>query len=186
MVMNELRYEVIFSGQIQEGAELAEVKARIARMFKADQATIARLFSGKRIVIKKNLSAEAADKYSIAFTRAGAICELAPMPEATASPAPAGGRAADGRAASHQGPRKIAAISAIAAVVVAALVAATPYVTGILAEQKYRDGMVIFQDLALQQSGEFTVKTDVDYRRGWLSSTAVNTITLEAPERDPV
>ena len=68
----------------------------------------------------------------------------------------------------------------------AAFLAATPYVTGILAEQKYRDGMTIFQDLALQQSGAFAVKSDVDYRRGWLSSTAVNTITIEAPERDPV
>ena len=32
----------------------------------------------------------------------------------------------------------------------------------------------------------FTVKSDVDYQRGWLSSTVVNTITLEVPERDPV
>jgi uncharacterized protein YdgA (DUF945 family) len=46
--------------------------------------------------------------------------------------------------------------------------------------------MVIFQDFAMQQSGAFTIKSDVDYQRGWLSSTVVNTITLEVPERDPV
>ena len=193
--MNELLYEVIFFGQIQEGAKLDEVKARIARMFKADEVTIARLFSGKRIVIKKNLSAEAADKYSIAFTKAGAICELALMPEDSAAPAPAADRAAarasssasaDRGASSNPGFRKIATISAVAVVVVAALVAATPYVTGIMAEQKYRDGMTIFEEFALQQSGAFTVKSDVDYRRGWLSSSAVNTVTLEVPENDPV
>jgi len=193
--MNESLYEVAFSGQIQEGAELDAVKARIAKMFKANEATIAKLFSGKRIVIKENLSAEAADKYSMAFTKAGAICELALMPEDTAPSAPAEDRAATKvpssapvfrGASSKQGSRKIAVISAIAVVVVAALVAATPYVTGMLAEQKYQDGMVIFQDFAMQQSGAFTVKSDVDYQRGWLSSTVVNTITLEVPERDPV
>jgi uncharacterized protein YdgA (DUF945 family) len=196
--MNESLYKVVFSGQIQEGADLEVVKARIAKMFKANEATIERLFSGKRIVIKKDLSAEAADKYSIAFTKAGAICDLALMSADTApsapaddraaaeAPSPASTAAADRDAASNQGFRKIAAISGIAVVVVAALVAATPYAAGMLAEQKYRDGMVIFQDFAMQQSGAFTVKSDVDYQRGWLSSTAVNTITLEAPERDPV
>ena len=196
--MNESLYEVAFSGQIQEGAELDAVKARIAKIFKANEATIAKLFSGKRIVIKKNLSAEAADKYSIAFTNAGAICDLALIPADTAPPAPADDRAApkapssasaapaDRNASSNQGFRKTAAISGIGVVVVAALVAATPYVTGMLAEQKYQDGMLIFQDFAMQQSGAFTVKSDVDYQRGWLSSTVVNTITLEVPERDPV
>jgi hypothetical protein len=92
--MDELLFEVAFSGQIHDDAELDEVKARIARLFKADEGTIARLFSGERIVIKKNMTAEAADKYSIAFTKAGAICEMALMPEGATPPAPADGRAA--------------------------------------------------------------------------------------------
>jgi uncharacterized protein YdgA (DUF945 family) len=196
--MNESLYEVAFSGQIQEGAELDAVKASIAKMFKADEATMAKLFSGKRVVIRKDLSAEAADKYSMAFTRAGAVCEMNLMPADTAPSTPAADRAAtktpspasavpaNRGTSSKQRPRKIAAISAIAVMVVAALVAATPYVTGMLAEQKYQDGMAIFQDFAMQQAGAFTVKSDVDYQRGWLSSTVVNTITLEVPERDPV
>jgi uncharacterized protein YdgA (DUF945 family) len=193
--MNESLYEVAFSGQIQEGAELDAVKASIATMFKADEATMAKLFSGKRVVIRKNLSAEAADKYSMAFTKAGAICELNLMPADTAPSAPANDRTAtkapaaapaERGASSNQGSRKIAAISAIAVTVVAALVAATPYVTGMLAEQKYQYGMVVFQDFARQQAGAYTVKSDVDYQRGWLSSTVVNTITLEVPERAPL
>ena len=196
--MNESLYEVAFSGQIQESAELDAVKARIGKIFKADEATIAKLFSGRRIVIKKNLSAEAADKYSLAFAKAGAICELTLMPTDSAPPAPADNRAApkapssapvapaNRGASSNQGLRKTAAISGIAVVVLAALVAATPYVTGMLAEQKYQDGAVLFQDFAMQQAGAFTVKSDVDYQRGWLSSTVINTITLEVPEQDPV
>jgi len=193
--MNESLYEVAFSGQILEGAELEAVKAEIARMFKADEATMARLFSGRRVVIRKNLSAKAADKYSMGFTRAGAICELTLVSPDTERSRPATDRAAtqapstapaDIATSSHKGLRKIAVISAIALVVVAALVAATSYAAGILAEQKYRDGMLRFQDFAMQQSGAMTIKSDVDYQRGWLSSTVVNTITLEVPERDPV
>ena len=195
--MNESLYEVAFSGQIQAGAELDVVKARIGKMFKANDATIAKLFSGKRIVIKKNLSAETADKYSMAFTKAGAICELVLMPEdsapspaddraATKAPPPASVAPADRGVSSNQGFRKTATISGIAFVVLAALVGATPYVTGMLAEQKYQDGMARFQNLAMQQAGAFTVKSDVDYQRGWFSSTVINTITLEIPEQDPV
>ena len=196
--MNESLYEVAFSGQIQDGAELDAVKASIARMFKADEATMAKLFSGRRVVIRKNLSAEAADKYSMAFTKAGAICELNLMPANTASSTSAADRAAakapsaastapaNRTSSSKQGARKIAVVSGIAVVAVAALVTATPYVAGLLAEQKYQDGMVFFEDFAMQQSGAFTVKNDVDYQRGWLSSTVVNTITLDVPERDPV
>jgi len=92
--MNESLYEVAFSGQIQEGAELDAVKARIGKIFKADEATMVKLFSGKRIVIKKNLSTEAADKYSMAFAKAGAICELTLMSADTAPSAPAADRAA--------------------------------------------------------------------------------------------
>jgi uncharacterized protein YdgA (DUF945 family) len=105
---------------------------------------------------------------------------------ATKTPPPASAAPANRGTSSKQGSRKIATISAIAIMVVAALVAATPYATGMLAEQKYQDGMVIFQDFAMQQAGAFIIKSDVDYQRGWLSSTVVNTITLEIPERDPV
>jgi len=193
--MNESLHEVTFSGQIQEGAELDAVKARIAEMFKADEATIAKLFSGRRVVIRKNLSAEAADKYSRAFTRAGAICELTLISPDTVQSAPAADRAAtkapsaapdDRGTSSNRRLRKIAVISAVALVIVAALIAATPYAAGMLAEQKYRDGMIRLQDFAMQESAAVTVKSDIDYRRGWLSSTVVNTITLEVPERDPV
>lgn len=127
--MDDFRYEVVFYGQIHEDANLSEVKARIGKMFKADEVTIARLFSGKRIVIKKDLSAEAADKYSIAFAKAGAICDLEIISGDSGSPAPAGDRAAaaGGDASSKRDFRKIATISAIAVVVAAAVVAAALY-----------------------------------------------------------
>ena len=53
--MSDQLFEVAFCGQISDGANLDEVKARVGKMFKADDAKLAQLFSGKRIVIKKNI-----------------------------------------------------------------------------------------------------------------------------------
>lgn len=94
------RYEIAFSGQVVPGAQLDTVKANLARLFQADAQRIALLFSGRRMVIKNNLDAEAAEKYRSVIERAGAIVEvvdmdaqieeieLAPPPPAEPVPAP--------------------------------------------------------------------------------------------------
>ena len=130
--MSDFRYEVIFYGQIHQDAELNAVKAKIGSMFKADEVMLARLFSGKRIVIKRNLSAEAADKYSIAFAKAGAICELAVMEDDGSSTAQTSDRAAgSGGAGDKPGFSRKATIVAIAIVAVVVLAAAALYLAGI-------------------------------------------------------
>lgn len=83
--MSDQLYEVAFSGQISEGAALDDVKAKVAKMFNADDAKLAQLFSGKRVVIKKNIDQATAAKYQSALNRAGAQCEITP-PVATAVP----------------------------------------------------------------------------------------------------
>jgi hypothetical protein len=96
--MSDQLFEVAFSGQISEGANLEEVKARVGKMFNADDAKLAQLFSGKRIVIKKNIDQATAAKYKTALNRAGAECEISslggelvdqPAAAAPATPAPA-------------------------------------------------------------------------------------------------
>ncbi|MDH3761808.1 MAG: hypothetical protein OEU50_12560 [Gammaproteobacteria bacterium] len=77
--MSDQLFEVAFSGQVSEGANPEEVKARVGKMFNADEAKLAQLFSGKRIVIKKNVDQATANKYLTALNRAGAECEIAPM-----------------------------------------------------------------------------------------------------------
>ena len=86
--MSDQLYEVAFSGQISEGADLDDVKAKVAKMFNADDTKLALLFSGKRVVIKKNIDQATAAKYQAALGRAGAQIEINP-PIATAAPAPA-------------------------------------------------------------------------------------------------
>jgi hypothetical protein len=65
-------------------------------LFNADEAKLAQLFSGKRIVIKKNIDRATASKYQTALARAGAECEIAALggaveaaPKPAAEPAPA-------------------------------------------------------------------------------------------------
>lgn len=94
--MSEELYEVVFFGEIVEGAELDQVKAKVAAMFKADAAKLAQLFSGKRVVIKKNIDQATANKYQSALKNAGAKCEVKSLVDTvadTASTPPAGDNA---------------------------------------------------------------------------------------------
>ena len=69
-------FEIAFSGKVLPGAQLEQVKAAIARVFQADEALLARLFSGQRVVIKKGLDTAGVAKYQAAFQRAGAVLEV--------------------------------------------------------------------------------------------------------------
>ena len=87
--MSDELYEVAFSGQVSAGADLELVKQKVGKMFNADDAKLAQLFSGKRIVIKKNIDQATAAKYRTALTRAGAECEVKSMSGAPAAESPA-------------------------------------------------------------------------------------------------
>lgn len=65
-------FEVVFNGIVLEGFDPAETRAKIGKLFNADEAKIARLFSGNSVVIKKNLDEATANKYVGAFKNAGA------------------------------------------------------------------------------------------------------------------
>jgi len=82
--MSDELFEVAFSGQIKDGADLAQVKAKVGAMFKADETKLAHLFSGKRMVIKKNIDRVMANKYKTALDNAGAVCEVKSLSEASA------------------------------------------------------------------------------------------------------
>ncbi|KQQ67961.1 hypothetical protein ASF84_02155 [Pseudomonas sp. Leaf127] len=73
-------YEIVFSGQVLEGAQPDNVKANLARLFQADAQRMALLFSGRRLVLKNNLDAQAAEKYRSTLARAGALVEMLEMP----------------------------------------------------------------------------------------------------------
>ena len=91
----EALYDVYFKGEILEGFAEAEVKAKLAQLFKADDAKIAQLFSGKACVIKKDIDKATALKYQQAMKNAGAKPLIIPKSDdasvatTVSSPAPA-------------------------------------------------------------------------------------------------
>ena len=74
--MSDELFEVAFSGEIIGSENPEDVKARVGKMFNADEAKVAQLFSGNRIVIKKNIDLQTATKYKNALNKAGADCEV--------------------------------------------------------------------------------------------------------------
>jgi hypothetical protein len=70
-------HHVIFEGRITGEIGLAEVKRNLAAMFKMNEAQVESLFSGKPVVIKRDVDAQTAQKYAAAFKKAGAVCKIA-------------------------------------------------------------------------------------------------------------
>ena len=69
-------YQVIFSGKIIEHADIDMVKANVARTFSMPPDRIEKLFSGRRLVLKKDLDQATAERYRSTLQRAGALCEI--------------------------------------------------------------------------------------------------------------
>lgn len=76
--MNQARYDVVFTGTVADGLDVAVVKDRIAKLFKTDVSQIERLFSGSTVVIKRQTDEQTARKYHAAMRQAGALCQVRP------------------------------------------------------------------------------------------------------------
>lgn len=86
--MADPRYDIYFRGEMLPGADEANVKTAIAKIFKADAAKLALLFSGKVNTIKKSVDKATAAKYQQAFKQAGAkaVITLAKVAQAQSAP----------------------------------------------------------------------------------------------------
>lgn len=73
------RFDVVFYGKIQKGQNQAAVQARISKLFNnASAATIAKMFSGHPVVLRKQVTLEAANNFCASLRRVGAISEIQP------------------------------------------------------------------------------------------------------------
>ncbi|RMQ47036.1 hypothetical protein ALQ04_00017 [Pseudomonas cichorii] len=99
-------YEIVFCGQLVPGAQPDKVLANLGKLFQADEQRLALLFSGRRLVLKSNLDAEAAEKYRSTLERAGAVVEVLdmnlPVEEVELAPPPAESGASQPRTARLQ------------------------------------------------------------------------------------
>lgn len=94
-------YQVLFEGRLTGERPLDEVKRNLAALFKMKAEQVDALFTGKPVVIKRDIDQATALKYQAAFKKAGAVCAVisdAPpentaqraKPQAASRPATAG------------------------------------------------------------------------------------------------
>jgi len=90
-------YDIFFAAQLVDGFDHADVRDNLAKLFKANDATLEKLFSGKPQLIKRGIDKAGALKYKAALQKAGAIAlvraqpGVAPAPTPTPAPAPTPG-----------------------------------------------------------------------------------------------
>lgn len=74
--MTQDRCNITFLGQVKAGTDINTVKANLAQLIKKDAKTIDALFSGKRVVLKRNMERLQADRFKAAFEKSGALCDI--------------------------------------------------------------------------------------------------------------
>jgi uncharacterized membrane protein YhaH (DUF805 family) len=66
-------FKVVFSGELMPGFTLDNVKSYLATLFKSDLSKIDSLFTGRQVVLKRELKEADADKYVAVLRNAGAL-----------------------------------------------------------------------------------------------------------------
>jgi hypothetical protein len=94
--MEAEKFDLIFRGDIVLGHAVDDVKLRLQQLFKADAGKIDALFTGRPVILKRNLDKGSADKYRQVLYKAGAQVRLAPSGQTQAAPSEAKTRQAQG------------------------------------------------------------------------------------------
>ncbi len=79
------RYDVYFAGKTLPGQDPGVVRERIGKLFHADGKKLDRLFQGTPIRIKADVDMDKAIRYRVMFREAGALVDILPVMEKTAS-----------------------------------------------------------------------------------------------------
>jgi len=69
-------FQVLFSGQVVEGASEATVRDNVARKLGLDQRKVAQLFSGRTVVIRSELARHEAEQLQAELTALGALARI--------------------------------------------------------------------------------------------------------------
>ncbi|MFT6220946.1 MAG: hypothetical protein ACJA0C_000343 [Candidatus Endobugula sp.] len=88
LTMSENTFDIVFTGDIAGGADIIEVKAKAAQLFRLDDDKLTVLFSGKRTMLKKSIDDEAAQKYQKILNGIGMITVVQVHATTQAKPSP--------------------------------------------------------------------------------------------------
>ncbi|NEX15313.1 MAG: hypothetical protein C1943_01425 [Halochromatium sp.] len=86
--MTETRYQLIFSGRLQPGTSVEQVRQAVKERFRLNDAQLQWIFSGDAVTVKRDLDQASAERYQRAFVAAGALVELAPAVAPSPAPSP--------------------------------------------------------------------------------------------------
>lgn len=86
MAQDSNLYNLIVSGGVSKGCEVGAVKEDFAKLIKTDKSGIEQYFAGKPIVLKRDLTREAAERYKKAVMSTGVICYIMPVNAASVHP----------------------------------------------------------------------------------------------------
>lgn len=78
--MSTALFKIVFEGSPLPGVEPETAKANLAQLFKSDLLAIEKLFSGRKVALKRNLPQETAEKYLNALHRAGVDARIEAEP----------------------------------------------------------------------------------------------------------
>ncbi|VVN68072.1 DUF805 domain-containing protein [Pseudomonas fluorescens] len=76
--MSEHRFKIVFNGALLPGVEITTAKLNLAHLFKSDVTAIERLFSGKSVALKRDLSRTDAQTYLDALSKTGIDARIEP------------------------------------------------------------------------------------------------------------
>ena len=74
---------IVFYGKINAGWDIEVVKNNLSGLVKKGGQNIDSLFSGKPVVLKKNIDRQTADKFKTVFEKTGALCEIQEISDKT-------------------------------------------------------------------------------------------------------
>ncbi|OZG72261.1 serine/threonine protein kinase [Hahella sp. CCB-MM4] len=76
-------FQFVFYSELESGCDEDEVRQRLKASLHLDEQGVSKLFSHRRVVVKKNISLEKAKKFDAAFRAAGAMGQIEEMDTAT-------------------------------------------------------------------------------------------------------
>ncbi|AEA71559.1 MULTISPECIES: DUF805 domain-containing protein [Pseudomonas] len=80
--MSETRFNIVFDGGLMPGVDTTTAKLNLAELFKSDISAIERLFTGRKVALKSNLSQSEAQQYLEALNKSGIDARIEAEPAA--------------------------------------------------------------------------------------------------------
>ncbi len=77
--MSDQRFDLIYKGLVATGADPEQTRQRLAEVFKLSDKDAERLFTGRPVVVKRDVDSVSATRFKKIFAHAGAVLTITPV-----------------------------------------------------------------------------------------------------------